>query len=106
MPPGSVSSSSVSRVWSPAAEAIADDFARPKSRILRAAGGEEDIRGLDVTMDNALLVCGLERVGYGEGDGAERSRFDRTTGQPFLEGFALEQLHGDEGRNVAPGPTS
>ena len=70
--------------------------ATPKSRSLtcsRSPSGEEEVRRLDVAVDDAALVRGTERLGDaatpGRRLGAPRAR----RAQPRVEALALEPLH-------------
>src|SRR5271168_35302 len=61
-----------------------------------AALGDENVRRLDVAVDDSLGMSGFERVGDLNAEieklfGLEGAAFDA-----MLESFALEQLHGDE----------
>ena len=62
----------------------------------RAAASDEEIGRLDVAMDDALGMRGLERVGH---LGAELQHFvhgERTAGDAILQRLAIEQLHHHE----------
>ena len=65
-----------------------------------AARGDENIRGLDVAMDDAFGVRGIE--GVGDLDGEFEGFFDgqRLAGNAVLQRLAFEVLHGDEGPSV------
>ena len=66
-----------------------------------AAVGDENVGGLDVAMDDAFGVGGIEGIGDFDGDGEEGFDLDRAAGDAVLEGCAFEVLHGDEGLAVA-----
>ena len=57
---------------------------------------EENIRGLDVTVDDTLGVGSFEAVGDLNTDIQEFGYFDGFPADAILERLALEQLHGDE----------
>ena len=61
-----------------------------------SAIGDEDVGGLDVAMDDALGVGGVEAVGDFDGEREQRFVFERTSGDELLEGDAVEVLHGEE----------
>jgi hypothetical protein len=62
-----------------------------------SALGDEDVGGLDVAMDNAFAVRGVERVGNFDRQTEQDIHLQRTAGDAMLEGQAIEILHGDEG---------
>ena len=59
----------------------------------------EDVGRLDVAMDDAGPVGGVERVGDVGGDGEQVGDWQRTGAQPILQRLAFEPLHGDERRS-------
>ena len=63
---------------------------------LRSALGEEDVRGLDVAVEDALGVGGVEGINECERDVDDGRDIQRSARQPLLERLALEQLHRDE----------
>jgi hypothetical protein len=65
-----------------------------------AAAGDEDVGGLDVAMDDALGVGGVEGVGDFEGDFEEGVEVEGVAVDAMLKGGAVEILHGDEGLAV------
>ena len=65
-----------------------------------AAGGDEDVGGLDVAVDDAFGVGGVEGIGNVDGDFEKRIEFEGAAGDGVLEGFAFEAFHGDEGAAV------
>ena len=58
--------------------------------------GDEDVRGLDVTMDDAFGVRSVERIGDLDSDGEQRLQIQRTVCRSVLQGAAVEVLHDDE----------
>jgi hypothetical protein len=62
-----------------------------------AAGGDEDIGGLDVAMDDAAPVRGVEGVGYLNGEVEEEPQGKRAAGDLLVQQLAFEELHGEEG---------
>ncbi len=65
-----------------------------------AAFGDENVGGLDVAMNDALGVRGVEAVGDVDGEGEEAFEVHGAAGDGVLEGLALEVLHRDEGLAV------
>jgi len=59
--------------------------------------GHEDVRGLDVAVDNPLCVGRIERVGELDPQVQKLLRLDGPAGDPTLQRPALQKLHGDEG---------
>ena len=62
-----------------------------------AAFGDENVGGLDVAMDDAFGVGGVECVGDFDGDAEETIEFEGLAGDDVLERDAIEKFHGDEG---------
>ncbi len=62
-----------------------------------AAPGDENVGGLDVAMDDALGVGGVEGVGDLDGELQQDVGFERTAVDAVLQGDAFEVLHDDEG---------
>ncbi len=58
--------------------------------------GHEDVRRLDVAVDDAGSVSGVERVGDVDGDGEKNVRFQRTPGDAVLQRQPVQKFHGDE----------
>ena len=62
--------------------------------------GHKNICRLDVTVNNALRVCGVERVGDFNCKREQALSFKRLTGNHVLECDAFEILHRDEGTTL------
>ena len=65
-----------------------------------AAVGNENVGGLDVAMDDALFVGGVESIGKLDADFNGARNGKGAEGDGFVEGLAFEQLHGDEGAAI------
>ena len=65
-----------------------------------ATFGDEDIGGLDVAVNDAGAVSGVERVGDFDADFEKAIEFERAAGDDVLESRTVEKLHGDEGAAV------
>ena len=61
-----------------------------------AARGHENVGGLEVAMNDAFLVRGIQRVGDLHTNLDDGLDCKNTPGDTFLERFTLEQLHHDE----------
>src|SRR3954469_20479899 len=58
---------------------------------------QENVGRLDIAMDHALLMCGVEGIGDLERDVERLLERQRDSGAEFLvEGLTLEKFHGDE----------
>ncbi len=98
--PGLVRFSSASMVaaLSLAVAGLKESLASPKSKNLRLpATGHEDVRGLDVTMDNALRMCPVESVCDLNAQIEEGFNLDWSAANQVPKSLAFHQLHGDEG---------
>ncbi len=71
-------------------------LASPKSRIFARPRGDEDILWLDVAVDDALCVSGLQRIGYLDGETEQFVDLEGFGRDGVLEGLPLHQLHGNE----------
>ena len=72
-------------------------LARPKSRTLTLPSGRDlDVRGLEVAVDDALLVRGLERLRDLLRDGERLVERQRPALQPLGEVLAFDQLQHEE----------
>jgi hypothetical protein len=58
--------------------------------------GDENVRRLDVAMDDALRMRGIEGVGNLDGERENQFGFERTPSDAMLQRHAVEKLHGDE----------
>jgi hypothetical protein len=58
--------------------------------------GDEDVGGLDVTVDDAALVGGVERIGDLDAVFHQGREFDRLSADLLIQRLAFEQLHGHE----------
>ena len=59
--------------------------------------GHEDIGGLDVAVNDAFGVGGIERIGNLDGQRQNCSRLQRPARDAMLQRQAIQKLHGDEG---------
>ncbi len=62
--------------------------------------GDENIRRLDVAMDNSLRVRSVEGVGNFDGQIQQRFGVDGAAIDAVFQGLAFEELHDDEGLAV------
>ena len=58
--------------------------------------GHEDIRGLDVSVNDALLVRRIQRVGDLDRQVEQRLNLERLAFDQVPEGLPFQQLHGNE----------
>ena len=70
----------------------------PEIQNLRPSHRQEYVRGLDVTMHDALTMRSIQGIGHGEGEVHERRDVYRAAREPLLECLAFEQFHRDERR--------
>src|ERR1035438_9663348 len=61
-----------------------------------AALGDKDVRRLDVAVNYAFCVRGIERVGNLDSQRYKQFRFHRTPTDAMLQGCAVQKLHGEE----------
>ena len=59
--------------------------------------GHEDVRGLDVAVDDRSGVSRIQCVGDVDGERQKDFHFQRTPCNAVLQGQAVQKLHGDEG---------
>ena len=64
------------------------------------AGGDENIGGLDVAMDDACLVRGVQSVGDFDGQRQQLPDRHRLATDAFFQGLPLEEFHRDVGLAV------
>ena len=62
-----------------------------------SALGDEDICGLDVAMNDAFGVGGIERVGDLDGQTERDVGLERAAGDAMFQRDPFEEFHGDEG---------
>ncbi len=65
-----------------------------------SAIGDEDVGGLDVAMDDAFRVSGIEGVGDFDGEGENFGGLHGATRDAMFQRHAFEVFHGDEGLAV------
>ena len=65
-----------------------------------SALGDEDVRGLDVAMDDAAGVRRVERVGDLDAERKDGFEFHRAAADQVLERRTVEELHDEEGAAV------
>src|SRR5207245_5031161 len=74
------------------------DFREPEIQNFRLTSiRNEDVRWLDVSMDDALRMCCIERVGNLDAEIEHRFDLQRFSSDLVLEGLTFEVLHSDEG---------
>jgi len=65
-----------------------------------AAFGDEDVGGLDVAVDNAFDVGGIEGIGNFDGEVKEAIELHGTASDEMLQRLTFQTFHGDEGLAV------
>jgi hypothetical protein len=84
-----------------AASLCRHDFREAEVQNLRVAAlCDENIGRLNVAVDDAVGVGGVERVGDLDGEVEQRLEFELRARDEVLERLALEKFHGDEGLAV------
>src|SRR5882762_2346340 len=64
---------------------------------------DKNVGGLDVTMNDAFVVSGIERIGNLDGNGDNTVGIQGACGYQIFQRYAIQVLHGDEGMAfVAP----
>jgi hypothetical protein len=77
------------------------DFCQPKIENLRLTSiRDEDVRGLDVPMDDALGVCRVESIGNLDAQIEHRFDLQRLATYHVPKRLPLQQFHGDEGSPI------
>jgi len=72
-------------------------FRQPEIQNLGVAAlGNKNIRRLDVAVDDALRMCGVQSVGNLNGQVEQDIGLDRPARNAMLQRHAVEELHGDE----------
>ncbi len=66
-----------------------------------AASGDKNIGGLDVAMNDAFCMRGVERVGNLDSEVEHLVECERLLADAMLQRLAFEQFHGDEGDSFA-----
>src|SRR4029077_835373 len=73
------------------------DLCQPEVENLRLTSiRHEYVRGLDIAMDDALRVCGVESIGHLDAQIEYRIDFERPAAYCVAECFPVQQLHGNE----------
>ena len=62
-----------------------------------SALGDKNISGLDVAVDDAFSMSGIECVGDFDAERQQGLQFNRPSGNQMLESRALQIFHRDEG---------
>jgi hypothetical protein len=57
----------------------------------------EDIRGLDVAVNDTFRVRGVQSIGHVNRDGQQTFKLHRTASDDVFQSLAVEIFHGDEG---------
>src|ERR1700730_10046454 len=74
------------------------DLGQPEIENLRLTSvRDEDVRWLDVTMDDSLRMCRIESVGNLNAEFQDRFDFQRLSRNQMREGVSLQQFHRDKG---------
>ena len=98
--PGLVKNSCAARVGifeAPDGRSVVNNFGQAEIENLGVAAlGDENVRWLDVAVDDALFVRGLERVGDFDGEIERGIHGEWPAGDEVLERLALHEFHGDE----------
>ena len=63
---------------------------------------DKDVRGLDIAMNDAFGVRGIERIGDLDTQRKQRVHFHGTTADAVLQRLAFQKLHRNEGSPVLP----
>ncbi len=80
---------------------FSDDLRQPEvENLCLTSIRDEDVRGLDVPVDDSFRVCGIERVGDLDAQIEHRFDLQRLASDPVPERLPLQQFHGDEGSPI------
>jgi hypothetical protein len=78
------------------------DFHKPKIENFRLTSiRDEDVRGLDVAMDDTLRMCRIQCVGNLDSQIEHHFDLQRLAGDPVPERLPLQQFHSDEGSPIS-----
>jgi hypothetical protein len=101
--PGSVRRASAVSVGSCDAPAAGDGSRLGEAEVedLRAMSGQEDVCRLEIAVNDASSVRGVQRVCEGDPHLDQVGQRQCASGQALLQGLALEQLHCDT-RRIGP----
>jgi len=58
--------------------------------------GDKNIGGLDIAVDDAFGMRGVERIGNLNRQAEQNIRLDRPSGNAMLQRYPVQKLHGDE----------
>ncbi len=73
------------------------DLRQPEIQNLGVAAlGDEDVRGLDVAVDDAFGMRGVECIGNLNRQTEQNIVLERFSGDAMLQRHAVQKLHGDE----------
>ena len=77
------------------------DFSQAKVENLGVAAlGHKNIRGLDVTVNDALGVCGVQSIGHVNCDSQECIQLHWTACNNVLERLPIQKFHGNESSTI------
>ncbi len=62
--------------------------------------GDENVSGLDVAMNDAARMSGVQSVGNLDSEGEQNVGFEGLATDAMLQGHAIEKFHGDESLKV------
>ena len=62
--------------------------------------GNEDVRGFDVSMDDAFRVCDVQPVCNANRNVQQHFQVHGPTCDEVFQGFAFQKFHGDEGSAI------
>ena len=65
-----------------------------------SAIGNEDVRRLKITMNDALCMRSVKTVGDFDGERQEHVRLQGPPGNEVLQSLTFKKLHGDEGLTI------